>query len=104
MRRAAALLCGALALWGCGASVRAPRVAKAYGELGLARLVLDGDAAGAAADLTLAIEFAPDDAQLYALRGLAHRRAGNGEAARADFKKAGSLDGRLKRALAPLLP
>ena len=91
-----------LALIGC-ASAPAPRVSKAYGDLGKAKLVLNEDYQGAVTDFTRAIEFNPKDAQLYMLRGMAYRKQGDQESANADFKRAISLDASLKKALQPLM-
>jgi len=97
------LLTCALALTGCAAAVRAPRVSTAYSKLGIVKLVLEEDRRGAAADFSQAIELDPDNAQLYVLRGLAYAKQGAKDAADADFKKAVSLDSGLKKAVAPLL-
>ncbi|MBI2361969.1 MAG: hypothetical protein HYV15_01100 [Elusimicrobia bacterium] len=93
----------ALVLLGCTPAVRAPRAAKAYGELGLARLALDEDYAGAVKDLTRAIALDPEDSSLFVLRGLAYAGQGAQERAAADYRKAVALDSGLKKALAPLL-
>lgn len=102
--RPAHLLAAGLFLNGCGATVHAPRAAKAYADAGLASLVLEADYAGAARDLTRAIKLDPKNSRLYVLRGMAYLKEGAKDAAAADFKTAGSLDGRLKKALAPLKP
>ncbi|MBI5597677.1 MAG: tetratricopeptide repeat protein [Elusimicrobia bacterium] len=99
----AAALALTLALTGCASAARAPRAAKAYGELGLARLALDEDYAGAVKDLSRAIALDPEDPGLFVLRGMAYAGQGAKERADADFKKAGALDSGLKKALAPLM-
>lgn len=103
MRAAPALLALALAASGCASAPRGPLSAKAFGELGLARLVLDEDYRGAARDLTRAIELDPSDPNLFVLRGMAYSGQGAKELAEADFKQAVSLDSGLRKALAPLM-
>lgn len=79
-----------------GAIRRSPRLWQAYqyrGELHLRRESWDA----ALRDFTEAIQLAPGEAHLYALRGQAHRMLGNDWSARGDAAAAEALERRLPR-------
>jgi len=88
---------------GCASVSSLPELSKAYNDRGRAKLILDEDYRGAVEDFTLAIEFNPEDADLYVGRGMAYLKMGHREAAQKDFDKAASLNSNLKKALRQLV-
>jgi len=79
-----------------------PELAKAYSDRGRNELIFD-NYKGAIEDFTKAIEFNPEDTDLYVGRGLAYLKNGDNGAAKSDFDKAISLDPSMKKILKPLL-